>query len=97
MNPTNKSSGILTADGVVNDGTVILAGVQIITDGVTDVTLTIYDNGTAASGTVIFKQSVTGTDDSLAYWFGEGGIRGKNGIYADLTTAGTAEFIIFYR
>lgn len=96
MQPSNLSSGLKTATGVILDRTCILVGVQIITDKTNDVSLILHDNASAASGTINFKQLVPGTDDSLPYWFGDGGIRCVNGIYA--TLSGTAaEFIIFYR
>jgi len=96
MSGTNKSSGIKSADSLINTGAAILAGVQIITDKTNDMTLTIYDN-TSAAGTVVFKQIVTGTDDSLTYWL-DVGTRCKTGIYADMDlAAGTGEYIIFYR
>lgn len=95
MQPTNKSTGLLTADGLILNGRAVLAGVHIVTDGTNDVTLVLYDN-TSAAGKEVFKQKVTGTDDSIPYTLPDGGIRCDNGVYADITGTG-AEFIIFYR
>jgi len=96
MAGTNKSSGLKTADAAIAAGKAILAGAHIITNGTADVTLTLYDNASAASGTVIFKQVVTGTDDSIPYTLPDGGVGAKNGIYADIAGTG-AEYIVFYR
>jgi hypothetical protein len=95
MQPTNKSSGLLTADGLLHTGKGILAGVQIITDGVNDATVIIYDN-TSAAGNEVFKQVVTGTDDSIPYTLPDGGVRCDNGIYIDVAGTGAA-FIVYYR
>jgi len=94
-NTTSKSTGLETADLLINTGKAILTGVQIITDQTNDATLILYDN-TSAAGTEVFKQIVTGTDDSKTFWFGDGGIRCSTGLYADI--AGTAaEYIVFYK
>jgi hypothetical protein len=95
MDPTNKSSGELTADTLITTGKAVLAGVQIITDGTNDATLVIYDN-TAASGTEVFKQVVAGADLSLPFWFSSGGIRCDTGMYCDVTGTG-ASYIVYFR
>lgn len=95
MQPTNKSSGLLTSDTLLHTGKAILAGVQILTDGVNDATVIIYDN-TSAAGNEVFKQVVTGTDDSIPYTLPDGGVRCDNGIYIDVAGTGAA-FIVYYR
>jgi hypothetical protein len=92
---TSRSSGLKSADALIRTGPVILAGVHIITDQTNDLTLTIYDN-TAASGTEVFKQIVTGENDSIPYSMPDNGIYCKNGIYADVTGTG-AEYIVFFK
>lgn len=94
-NPTNISSGLLTADATVKTGRGILSGAQIITNGSDNVTLILYDN-VSASGKVIFKQIVTGTDNAIPYWFSGGGVQVENGIFADVAGTG-AEYIVYYR
>ena len=95
MQPTNKSTGVLSADTLIMTGRAILAGAQIITDGTNDATLIIYDN-TAGSGTEVFKQTVTGSDDAIPYTLPDGGVRCSTGLYADISGTG-AEFVIYYR
>ena len=95
MQPTNKSSGIQTADVLLHTGKAIVAGVQVITDGANDAQLILYDN-TAASGTQVFNQKVTGTDDSMPFTLADGGIRCDTGLYADISGTG-ASFIVYYR
>ena len=95
MQPTNISSGLQTSDGTIATGKAILAGLQIITNGTNDVTVIVYDN-TSAAGTEVFKQTVTGTDDSIPYTLPDGGIRCKNGIYVDVSGTG-GQYIVFYR
>lgn len=96
MKPSNRSSGLQTADGVIRADKAILAGVHIITNGTADATLILYDNATAATGQEVFKQIVTGTNDSVPYSMPDGGIYCTNGIYADITGTG-AEYIVFFR
>ena len=96
MKPSNRSSGLKTADAVIHADKAILAGVHIITDGTNDATLVLYDNASAASGTEVFKQVVTGTNDAIPYSMPDGGIYCKNGIYADVTGTG-AGYIVFFR
>ena len=95
MSGTNLSSGLQTADAIIKTGRSILAGVNIITNATADVTIVIYDN-TAASGTVLYKRVVTGTLDSVYDNLGDNGVRGKNGLYVDVTGAGAA-YIVHYR
>ncbi len=59
MNYIAKSTGQLTASGLVNTGKGILTSVLVITDGTNPVTVTIYDN-TDASGKVLAKFYVPG-------------------------------------
>ena len=68
-----------------------------MTGGTNDATLIIYDNASAASGTELFKVVVTGANDGAYFELPEGGIRAKNGLYADVTTAGGGAYIVHYR
>jgi len=95
--PTNRSSGLKTADATIVTGKSILAGVQIITDKTNDATVVLYDN-TSAAGTEIFKAIVTGTDDTIHFNVPDGGISCDIGIYADITVAaGAMGYIVLYR
>jgi len=97
MQPANRSSGLKTADGVIRANKAILAGVHINTDGTNDALVVLYDNASAASGTVVFQQTVTGGDDSIPFSMPDGGVYCKNGLYADITTSGTMSFIVYFR
>ncbi len=96
MSGTNLSSDLLTADTAVLDRRGILTGVNIITDQTNDVTLIIYDNASAASGTVLFKAIVPGTEDTAYFRMPGEGVRCVNGLYADVTGTG-AEFVLHYK
>jgi hypothetical protein len=86
-----------TADAAVMNNAGYLKGFLITPDGTNAVTITFYDNASAASGTQL-------TPDMT--FAGDGGTQGitfpayvqcKNGIYADITTAGTVEYTVYYR
>ena len=97
MSSPNYSSGLKTADGVIRVDKTIVTGVYINTDGANDATVVLYDNASAASGTEIFSQKVTGADDSIPFNLPDDGVYCKNGVYADITTAGTMSFIVYFR
>lgn len=97
MSSPNYSSGSLTADGLVRTDKTIVTGVYINTDGANDARVVLYDNASAASGTVIFDQTVTGADDSIPFNLPDDGVYCKNGVWADITTTGTMSFIVYFR
>ena len=89
----STSSGEQTADAAVFTGRAYICAVHVITDGMNDATLVIYDN-TAGSGKVVSEIFVSGGS-------GHGGrvwaypVFVENGLYADVT--GTdASYIIEY-
>ena len=98
--PTNKYSGLLTANTVLHAGVKsILAGVQVITNGSADATLTIIDeaSGTTLDGTnELFKAVVTGANDSATFTLPDGGIRVTNGLSCIIAGTGAA-FIVWFR
>lgn len=88
------SSGLLAASAVVYAKPCVLTDLAVYTDGTNEVTVTLYDNATTNSGTVIGKVVVPGANKN-------GGliipipVRAQNGIYMVLTgTGGSA--IVFY-
>ena len=96
-----KSSGILAADAVIRAGGGKLGGCAVISDGTNAVTLTLYDNASAASGTALAGISIGASPATGALtqgvWFGDRGVTCINGIYADITQAtGTIKFIVWY-
>ena len=97
MTSPSYSSGLKTADGVIRASKGILTGVHLISDGTNDATLVIYDNASAGTGTEVFKITISGTDDSIPINLPNNGVYCTNGIYADITTAGTMSYIIYFR
>ncbi len=92
---TIQTSGLKTADAVIKATKAYLHGVKVLTNKSADVTLILYDNASAASGTVLYKTQVVGNTyadlvESFPY-----PVQAVNGIYADVT--GTdAEYIVYF-
>ena len=86
-----------TVSGVIITGESHFFGFTLGTDGINDPTVTLYDN-TAASGDEIVP---TTTYDASALGL-NGMLLGNplycaNGIYVELSAAGTKEIVIYYR
>jgi len=84
-------TGELTASSLVYSGVCWITGVQVVTDGVNDAKIIVYD-ATEASGKVITEITVTG-----AYHYG-GQVWTfpevcRNGIYVAVTGTGASYFI----
>lgn len=89
------SSGLKTSDVAIMAMPGRLMGLQVIGDGTNAATAILYDNASAASGTVLAKVIV---DAGLTYEelvIGEEGIVCNNGIYLDIGGTG-AEAVIQY-
>ena len=88
------SSGEKTADAIIKGGTCWLASVIIITDGTNDAKLILYDNNSAALGTVLLEMTVKGTDHygGRNYMWP---VLAKKGVYADVNGTG-ASYIVEY-
>lgn len=90
----SQSSGEKTADAAVSATDVYMTAVTIITDGTNDAKLILYDNASAASGTVLLEMTIAGGDNyggrvwtyPLKCW---------NGIYGDIAGTG-ASYIVEY-
>lgn len=93
-NPAN-TSGLKSADAVIMAMPGRLMGCLVLADGTNAATITLYDNASAASGTVLAKYVVDATLTSEAPTLPSEGIICNNGIYADVTGTG-AEFIVYY-
>jgi len=91
---TCLSSDLRTADAAIYVGRGTLNAVTVLTDGTNAATLTIYDNASAASGTVLYKSIVAGADLQKADVYNLA-IRCVNGLYADISGTGAA-YIIHY-
>jgi hypothetical protein len=78
----------LTADSAVLAAKGAWRDVLVLPDGTTTCTVKIYDNASAASGTVIWEHFIdTGSKDSKGVMLGFP-IYVTNGIYVDITTTG---------
>lgn len=86
------TSGQQTADAAVSSSGCYLSAIQIETDGSNNVTVLLYDNASAASGTVVADITVVAGD----YYGGRvwiHPIRCYNGIYADVTGTNGTYFV----
>lgn len=59
---TSKSTGLLSASGVIKASFGILIDVLVYTDGTNNATVTIYDDPDSANGTELAKVVVKGSD-----------------------------------
>ena len=88
-----KSTGTLTSSTSVATVAGQLTGVLVLTDGTNAATITLYDNKSTSSGTVLFTATVPGT----AYFGGatwEIPVRFTNGVYATISGTG-ASYIVY--
>lgn len=89
------SSGLKSADAAISTISGRLLGLYLIADGTNAATLTVYDNASAASGTVLCKISIpAGQTYNDSHLPGEGVVV-NNGIYADVSGTG-AQYIVHY-
>jgi len=92
------SSGLKTADAAIFAGECVFCGGKVIADGTNAAEVVLYDNASAASGTVIGKAQVRAADapetDSIEV--PPDGVHCVNGIYADVTGT-NAEYYVYYR
>lgn len=89
------SSGLKTADGVISNAAGRLHGLCVGTDGTNAATIIVYDNATAASGTVLAKVVVDATATHENIMLPEQGVECLNGLYLDVTGTG-AEVVVYY-
>jgi len=93
MQNTNPVSYIqLSADGVVKASPGELYGVTVIASS-TGI-IRVYDNASAASGTLLWSSVSAVTAGSVIH-FGGNGIKAKNGLFFDLVS-GTATVNVLY-
>uniref|UniRef100_A0A6H1ZEA3 Uncharacterized protein n=1 Tax=viral metagenome TaxID=1070528 RepID=A0A6H1ZEA3_9ZZZZ len=91
-------SGSKSADALIQTGPGYFYGIAIATDATNAVTVSIYDNATTGSGTLLIPTFVatTSATDRTKSFFVFPAIRYENGIYVDITCAGTVGFEIYY-
>ena len=87
-----------TADAAVTTGAGYLKGIIVHTDATNACTLSVYDN-TAASGTKLFSTWTVPTSSSnrtAALGFNGQECPYGNGIYVDITCAGTCTYDVYF-
>jgi hypothetical protein len=88
------SSGLKTEAAALFAGRNRINAVTLLTDGTNAGTVIVYDNATAASGTVLAKVRCTGAE-LIQHVIFENPVIAQNGIYADVTGTG-AEYIVYF-
>ena len=86
----------LTADTLIDTGIGVFRGIFIITDGTNNVTVDIYDATSAVSGKEIIPSWVVLGNSRFGHVSFDDGEGYGTGLYVDITTAGTATFIVYY-
>jgi hypothetical protein len=95
MSSINKvvSSGLLSASGIISANPGGLTGISCFTNGAAAATLTIYDNASAASGTVLAQIAVPGANLGVCQVFPTN-IKASSGIYASISGSGASYIVI---
>lgn len=88
-----QSSGLLTIDTAVLDKPGRLVGATIINNSSNATTLTVYDNASAATGTVVCKLLMVAADKLVYVEIPN--VHVFNGLYADIDGT-SAEYILYY-
>jgi len=82
------TSGEKTADAAIMTTSGAFYGIVVMPDGTNDVTVSVYDNASAAAGTELVP-TLTFAGDGGAQWFAPPyPIHCFNGIYVDVTVGG---------
>lgn len=99
------SSGELDASAAVLAALGRLCGVFIVHDGTAEeLVLELWDSPDATltgdkqlTPDITIGASAAAGARSQLFWFGEDGIHAAKGIYAKLTCAGAAKFVVYYK
>ena len=89
------SSGLQTGDAAIYARPSSVTSITLISDNTNACTVVLYDNASAATGTVLAKLSVKATD-SMQFAHFDAPIIANNGIYADVTGTGAAYIVTYY-
>lgn len=88
------------ADAAIVSGRGFFLGIFFVTDATNEVTVNIYDNASAASGKKLIPTDTIITTAAAnriqAIGFEKGEVPYMNGIYVDITCAGTVSYIVYY-
>jgi len=88
-----------TADAVITTGSGYLRSIIVNTDGTNAVTVSVYDNATAASGNKVFSTIIATTSAAnrvTTLWFSPQECPYFNGMYVDITTSGSVTYDVFF-
>lgn len=89
------SSGLVSASAVISAYPGRLRGLSVGADGTNAATVILYDNASAASGTVLAKVVVDATTTHDEVHIPDDGVVVNNGIYASISGTG-AECVVYY-
>lgn len=94
---SSVSSGLKTADAAIKDSSGALWGVCLIAATTNDCAVAIYDNASAASGTLLAEMAIDASieGNGTTRFFSLPGVSASNGIYADVTGT-SASYIVYY-
>lgn len=92
---TTTSSGRKTADAAIVTRPTRLVSVILEGDGTNAASVTLYDNASAASGTVLAKVLLQASGPMYTQFMIPEGVECSNGIYADVAGTGAA-YIVHY-
>lgn len=97
MEPRGKSSGLKNADGIIKAAAGYLLGFTVNNDagGTNDAVAVLYDNASAASGTVVGKGVCDAVGQSSFSITFPNPIWCENGLYLDVTGTG-CEVVVYF-
>lgn len=90
----SQSSGLLTADGAISATSCYLTSIMVGADGTNAATVILYDNASAASGTVVAKIIVDAGATAETMTF-DSPVQCNNGLYLDIGGTG-AEVVVHF-
>lgn len=91
---SSRSSGLKTADAVIGNGRNRINAITLLGDGTNAASLIVYDNASAASGTVLAKVTAAAATRFTHVIF-ENPVIAEDGLYADVSGT-NAEYIIYF-
>ena len=89
-----RVSGEKTADGAIKAAGGLLHGILLCPDGTNAVTAILYDNATAASGTILARVITPGTASDLTSFYPA--LPFSNGLYLDIGGVGSPRAYIYF-
>jgi len=90
-----RTTGLKTTSQAILARTGYFYGIEVITNGSDSSAVIVYDNASAAAGTVIFQGTIAGSSNFGGAIFNVP-IEVKNGIYVSITSA-SPNYIVYYK